>query len=132
MLLVPGILLAGDVKIQDPWIAEPPPGVKMLGGYMVIQNGSDKDLLLTGATVEGVKMVEIHRTVMKGDMAQMMKQKDVNIPAGGQLVMKPGDYHLMLMHPLRPFKQGEQVKLQLLFQSGLTVSAIAEVRTKKH
>ncbi len=48
-------------------------------------------------------------------MMKMEKQDAVPIPAGGELELKPGSYHIMLIGLKRDLKVGESVTLTLHF-----------------
>jgi len=90
----------------------------VLGGFMTIANSSDKDDALVGVTSPDFNMVEMHQTVMQDGMGKMIPQEQIVVPAGGEVVLKPGSYHLMLMMAKRGFKAGDSVNVELTFQSG--------------
>ena len=131
-LLFPALVAMGDeIQIADQWVAEPPPGAKMLGGYMIITNTSGKDVRLIEVSGADFGKVEMHKTIIENDKAQMVKQEYLKIGAGAQLVLKPGSYHLMLMMPKRALKEGDMTQLHFIFDSGAEISLQAEVRKKE-
>lgn len=109
---------ACDLSVTDPWIREAPPSAKALAGYMVLKNDGSEDCVLTGVRAEGFKMAMLHRTVEKDGVAEMVHQEKVTIPAGGQLVFKPKDYHIMLMRPQQPLEKGDRVAVTLVQEDG--------------
>lgn len=113
-----GAALAGDLMVMDPWVREAPPGSKALAGYLVIHNHGKQDRQLVGADSAAFDHVELHRSVFEGSMARMVPQTSMPIPAGGQLELKPGDYHLMLMQPKQALKAGDSVQVTLRFDDG--------------
>ena len=50
----------------------------------------------------------------------MVPQNAIDIPAGGRIELKPGDYHLMLMQPSRALQEGDQIPITLEFKNGET------------
>lgn len=119
---------AGEISVTDPWIREAPAVAGVLAAYMTISNNSRHTVQIDSASGADFTMIEIHRTMMHEDMAQMVKQSSLRIEAGKSLVLEPGGYHLMLMKPRRPLRAGDKVILQLHFTSGETIDVIAEVR----
>ncbi len=63
-------------------------------------------------------MVEMHKTEMVDGVGRMILQERIVVPAGGQVVLKPGSYHLMLMKAQRPLKAGDSIMVELSFESG--------------
>ena len=116
------------VMIHDAWVREAPPNAMMLAGYFTIMNKSKHDLSLVGASSPQFKKVELHRSIMKNGMAKMVAQKKVTIHANKTVKFKPGSYHLMMMHPLKPLKAGETVELTLKFSDGKTMKFKAPVK----
>lgn len=116
------------VMVENPWIREAPPTASALGGFMVVMNHADKAAILVGASTAVAEEVQLHRTVMEDGMAKMIHQHMIEIPAGGQVEFKPGDYHLMLMKPKQALKAGDKVEIILQFKDGGTLPATFEVR----
>ena len=109
---------ACDLSVTDPWIREAPPTAKAMAGYMVLKNSGSEDCVLTGVRAEGFMNAMLHRTVEKEGMAQMVHQEKVTIPAGGELVFKPKDFHIMLMGPKEPLQKGDSVMVTLVHKNG--------------
>jgi copper(I)-binding protein len=119
-----------EVKVEDPWIAEAPPGAAVLAGYMQLHNHSAHDQALVGATSPAFAQVELHRSVEQDGVARMARQEQVEVPAHGSLTLQPGGYHFMLMQPSKPLKAGDRVPLSLQFGSGERVELEVPVRKK--
>lgn len=119
---------AGELMVVDAWVREAPPGATVLAGFLVIQNHSPQDRELVGAESADLGRVELHRTVVEGGVARMLPQQSIPVPAGGQLDLKPGGYHLMLMQPKRPLAEGDSVSLTLRFDDGSTQAVSMPVR----
>lgn len=121
---------AGEMTVTDAWIAEPPPVVKAVAGYMIVGNGSTRPIRLQSASSSDFGSIEIHRSMKHEGMTHMVRQPDLEIEAGKSVVLRPGDYHLMLMQPKRVIRAGERVVLRLRFDTGETVEVQAEVRRR--
>lgn len=106
------------IQIDDAWVREAPPNVSMLAGYANITNNSDEDRTITSAKSDHFKMVEIHKTIVKDGVAKMRRQNNLIIRAGKTLELKPGSYHLMLMHPTTELKLNDEVKVTITTNNG--------------
>lgn len=131
-LLVPGLVLGAAVEVEDPWVAEPPPGAPVVGGFMLLHNGSDEDRSLVGARGDNFGKIELHQTVREDGMARMIPQDSIPIPAGSTTALEHGGYHLMLMQPEKTLVAGDRVALELRFDDGSKVSIEAPVRRMGH
>ena len=116
-------------QIVDPWVQAAPPNVKVLAAYLEIKNNGKKPRHLVSITSPDFGRIEIHRSVMHGNMVHMEQQKELVIPAQDSVVMKPGGTHLMLMKPRAALKAGDSVPLTLFFKNGEKTSATAVVRS---
>jgi hypothetical protein len=66
----------------------------------------------------------IHQTMHKGGMASMHHQNEVSVPAHQTVRFEPNGYHLMLMHPDRTLKSGDQVPINLVFSNDLKLEVV--------
>lgn len=65
------------------------------------------------------------------DMSGMMSMRQVasiEVPAGGEVVLEPGGYHVMLIGLSAPLVVGESFPLALEFEKAGTITVTAEVR----
>lgn len=123
---------SGNIMINDPWIRSAPPNAPALGVFMQIANHSDNDIKLLSANVDGgYKRVELHRTMPKKGVMQMIKQDFISVPAHGNRTLKPGSWHIMLIGPESVPNNGESVKIKLVFDNGLSKTVHAKVRQGK-
>lgn len=97
--------------------------------YLIIENtGNAADRLLRVAT-DAAETVEIHTTQMEDNVMRMRPLPDgLEIPAGGQVILEPGGYHLMLMGLQHDLVAGERLPLTLTFASGKQLTIEAEIR----
>lgn len=94
---------------------------------MTIVNRSSTPDRLIRVRAAFAGMVQIHRTVIKNDQAQMMHVGQVDIPAGGKALLKPGGFHIMLMRLKKPVVKGTKVQLVLTFEKAGEVIVDADV-----
>ena len=114
--------------VKDAWVREAPPNAKVMAAYMTIENHTNKEKVLTGATSPAFDKIEIHKTVHKGDMATMEEQKELSIATHGTVKMQPGGLHLMLYTPSKKLTAGDSVSFTLKFSDGSTSMVDAEVK----
>ncbi|OCW55656.1 copper chaperone PCu(A)C [Hoeflea olei] len=107
----------GSLEIDHPYARETPPNAPVSGGYMTIRNtGSEPDRLVSGEAAFAER-VEIHEMTMDGDVMKMRQLTDgLEIPAGGEVVLKPGGYHIMFIGVDSQFKAGESRKATVTFE----------------
>lgn len=61
-------------------------------------------------------------------MMMMRPVEKIDVPAGKQVEMKPGGYHIMLLNLKRDLRAGTVVKLTLQFRKAGKIPVSAEVR----
>jgi copper(I)-binding protein len=108
----------GGITVEDPQIKAPPPEAGVLAGYARLLNPGNVELSLTGADSPEFALVEFHSMSRVGNAMRMRPEKQLAIPARGELVFSPGKLHIMLFKPGREFRAGDVVKLNLHCGSG--------------
>lgn len=97
--------------------------------YMVLANGGAEADSLVAAQADVSKAIEIHETVMEGDVMRMQQvEGGIQVPASGQVELKPGGLHVMLIGLTRDLNVGDKFPLTLEFASGAKLQVEAEVR----
>ncbi len=133
VILLTATSLAGadsGLQVSEPWIREAPPTSRVLAGYLTLVNTGDNTMTVTAISSPDFKNAEIHRTVIEAGVARMLPVKQLEVPAGGQLMLEPGGHHLMLFDPLRTLTAGETVTLIIHMNNGKQLSATAPVIRK--
>ena len=97
----------GILDIDDAWVAEAPPVAPVMGGYMKIENKTDKLISISSASCPDFEKVEIHEMSMSGGMMKMRQIEKLAVPANAKVDLQPGGYHLMLINPKQAFKKGD-------------------------
>jgi hypothetical protein len=93
----------------------------------IVNTGSAADQLVK-VTTEIADQVELHTTTIENNVAQMRPVTVVDVPANGQVELKPGSYHVMLIGVKQTLALGDTVPLTLTFQNAGEVQVTAEVR----
>jgi copper(I)-binding protein len=66
---------------------------------------------------------------MEGGVMQMRRMAEgLEIPANGEVELKPGGFHLMLIGLKAPLGEGESVPMTLIFEGGARVEVTLGVR----
>lgn len=116
------------VEYEDGWVKAT--DTEMTGVFGTIVNAGDEDLHLTGVSSETGGHQELHETVPGGG-GMMMREKEDGfvIPAGGELELKPGGNHIMLMDLDEPITTGQEITLTLEFEGGQTQDVTVSARS---
>ena len=122
----------GNLEIEHPYARATLPGAPVSGGYMIIRNkGNEADRLIAGSAGFAGK-VEIHEMKMDGDVMKMREiDGGLEIPAGGEVILKPGGYHVMFMGLSEQLQEGETRKATLTFEKAGTIEVDFSVEVVK-
>ena len=120
-------MVGTDIEAHDPWARS---AMKDGNGaaYMLLHNHTDTDDELVGVSSDLATAVEIHLSQMKADGAmQMIKQESIALPADGEVELKPGSYHIMLIGLKQDLKAGDEFSLTLHFKNHEDITVTASV-----
>ena len=115
------------VRVSEAWARVQGDITGMSAGYFTIQNTGTVPVVVRGVTCRGIRMATIHETRVENNMARMAPRDSVVTQAGGQVVMRPGGVHVMLMGLERPLNVGDKLSCVLHTSAG-DVPAEASVR----
>ncbi len=130
LLTVLGLVAAGcgggdDISIDGEWARNSPKRADRGAVYMNITS-ADGDRLLSASVDSSISAsVEVHETVpAEGEtdedgMAMMVMQEvsAIALPAGEEVVLKPGGLHIMLIDITEPLEIGQKFDLMLDFET---------------
>ena len=129
ILLVVGLLAACQsaqtITVEDAWARAAAMG-GITGAFFTIDNPGEADVLLS-ASSDIAQSVEIHQTVMEGDIMSMVMQESVSVPAG-KLEFQPGSLHIMLIGLTQDLNAGDVFSLTLNFEQAGAIVVSVEVR----
>ena len=104
----------GAIKIENAYTRATVPGQQVAGGFMKIENKGTADQLIS-ASSPAAGEVQLHEMAMDGNVMKMRQVKDIVLPAGGAVELKPGGLHLMFMNIKAPLAAGQTVPVKLKF-----------------
>lgn len=97
-------------------------------GYMTIRNNGSAADRLVGVTSDEVEHLMLHQSsVDPNGVASMKMIMSIDLPAGQQVELKPGSFHLVLAGLKAGLKAGDVVTLHLQFEQAGTIDVSAEV-----
>ena len=112
----------GDLTIGHPWSRATLPGAKVAAGYLTVKNSGAEPDRLVSVTADIAGKSEIHEMTVKDGVMTMRPLADgLEIPAGGELKLEPGSYHLMFMELKAPAVEGVMFPGTLTFEKAGTV-----------
>ena len=121
---------ADAVQVLDAWTRLPPPGAEVGAIYFSLRANIAATLVKLTSTAAA--SVQLHSMTMKNGVMEMREEKNLALPAGKIVALKPGGLHVMLIDLKRPLKLGDSVALDLhltLSRGGSeTLHLIAPVR----
>ncbi len=122
----------GDLVITNVRAGATVPKAPVAGGYMVIKNNGSASDFLIGGQAAFAGDVQIHEMKLQGDVMKMRELADgLEIPAGGEVMLQPGGYHVMFMKLSEPLKEGENRKATLTFKNAGSVEVEFAVKSRK-
>ena len=108
---------AGSLVINHPYARATPPKAPVSGGYMTIRNEGTEADRLVGGKADFAGEIQIHEMVMDKDVMKMREiAGGLEIPAGGEVTLKPGGLHVMFMKLGEQLQEGEKRKVTLQFE----------------
>jgi len=105
---------AQQLTVTGPWVRATVPQQKATGAFMHLRSDADVRLVAAESPVAGV--VEIHEMSMQNDVMKMSPISGLDLPAGQDVELKPGGYHVMLMDLRQQVKVGDEVPLRLVIE----------------
>ena len=118
LLCLPLVSHAVGVELTNIRIAAAPPGSSVHAAYLDAENTGDTELALVAVTGAGFTRVEIHKTVIQGDVVSMVRLERLTLPAHGRVSLRPGATHLMLFSAPKTLTEGDKAQLEFHFSDG--------------
>jgi copper(I)-binding protein len=118
---------ADDVVVQEPYVRLAPPNAVATGAFMVFQNPGAKMVKILKVESPVAKVSEMHTHLNEAGVMKMRPVAAIEIPANGEVVLKPGSLHVMLIDLKAALKEGESVPLTFSFDDGSTKKIEAKV-----
>lgn len=112
--LAPLAAIHAQVTVVEPWVRATVASQKATGAFMKLTSPANTRLVAAQSSVANV--VEIHEMAMVGDMMKMRAIPGLDVPAGKNVELKPGGYHVMLIDLKDQIKVGDTVPITLVFE----------------
>ena len=106
-----------DIVVHRPQIAASIGSAKAGAGYVSIENKGAVTVKLLAAEADFPRVM-IHNTVFEDGLAKMVHlHEGIEIPAGETLHLEQGGMHIMFMGIGMPFRTGDTIPTDLIFES---------------
>ena len=115
-----------SVKVEGAWARATVQGQKGTGAFMNLTAKDGTRLVGVSSPVAGV--AEVHEMKMEGDIMKMRAVPVLDLPAGKQVELKPGGYHVMLMDLKMPLTKDSTVPVTLMFKDAKGVESKLELK----
>ncbi|GAB4445547.1 MAG: hypothetical protein Kow0031_28110 [Anaerolineae bacterium] len=96
--------------------------------YLTMLNRGDAPDRLLSVNSDVAGNVELHESVMDGNMMQMRPISGLDIAAGDTVRLEPGGYHIMLIDLTRELAAGDTIDLTLSFENSGEIVVPARVQ----
>lgn len=107
-----------EVTVTNAWVRSTVAGQGSTGAFMTLRSSDDARLVAVRSTAADI--VEIHEMKMEGTVMKMGQIHSIALPAGKDVELKPGGYHVMLIELKKPIAEGEKVPFTLLIEESGT------------
>lgn len=103
------------LKVTNVWSRPTAPGQSVAGAYLDIVSGVPAALVKVESPA--ARVVELHSMKMEGDVMKMRAVSKIDLPAGKEVKLEPGGFHVMLIDIKQPLKVGGKVPLTLVVEA---------------
>ena len=117
-----------EVTVDHPWIRGTVGGQSTTGAFMTIRSTEATELIRVSSPAAA--SAALHKMVMADSMMSMEPVASLPIPAHGEVELKPGTYHVMLVGLKRRLAAGSSVPLILTFRGVDRVERSITVQAK--
>jgi len=94
-VLSSGLANADAIRVDNAWARATAPGQKVAAVFMDLTAGADRTLV--AAESPASKQVELHTMAMENGVMIMREVKEIALPKGRTVQLKPGGLHIMLI-----------------------------------
>lgn len=123
----------GQIEIDDVWVRASAPGQANGAGYMDIDNDAKAPDRLLSVSSDAAERVELHTVQTENGVSRMRQvEGGIALPAGTEVKLSPGGYHVMFIKLKAPFKDGATVPATLKFEKAGEVAVAFKVKPASH
>lgn len=120
---------SAQITVEGAYVRHLPPTQKITGAFMVLNNLGDKDISVISAQSEVAEKLELHTHIHDGGVMRMRQVEKIDLPAHGQVELKPGGFHIMLIGLKKPLALDQVVAIKLHLDDGSTELVEAKVKS---
>ncbi|MDN4476029.1 copper chaperone PCu(A)C [Demequina sp. SYSU T00192] len=113
------------LTVTDPWVKTAATEDMMSAAFGTLVNTTDEDVTVVAATSDQYPALELHEVV---DGAMQELGDGMVVPAGGELALEPGGFHIMVMELPEAIEPGDEVDFTLELADGSTVGFTATAK----
>ncbi len=118
----------GNLSIDDVWTRTGQPG-QVSAAFLEVKNNGAADKIVS-AHCDCAKATELHDMKTADGKMLMIQVPAMAVPANGELKLKPGSYHIMLIGLNRPLVAGETLPIKLKFEKAGEVTVQAKIKDR--
>lgn len=118
---------ATAVTVEKPFVRKAMKAQRNSAAFMTLHN-SGPEVAIVAAESPVADIVELHTHIHDNGVMRMRRIEKIELPAGGQVVLKPGGLHVMLLGLKQDLNDGGRVSLTLKFSDGSSKTIEAPVR----
>lgn len=118
---------AKSLRVSNAFARATPPGAKVAGAFMTIENRGKEADRLVGITSPVAGLVEMHEMAMDAGVMKMRAVKGIDLKPGATVELRPGGFHVMLENLKAPLKPGDEIPLLLNFEKAGAVEVKVKV-----
>lgn len=96
-------------------------------GFMTIKSLGESDRLI-GFSSPACNQPELHTHIHDDGMMRMRQVESIDVPAGGEVKLEPGSFHLMLIGLNGVLTMGENVDVTLVFEKAGAVNITLPIK----
>ncbi len=117
----------GDITIIDPWSRATPGLAKNGIAYLTIRNDGRVRDRLVAVHGDTARRTALRVQEKSGAVMRMRSVSTIAIAPGITVKLRPGGYHIMLFGIRKPFRDGMDFKLTLVFENAGAVMVTVAV-----
>lgn len=117
-----------ELVIEDAWVRAVPPNSRTTAAYFTVRNSGKEEQIIVRVSASVAGAAEIHDWIETDGRKKMVRQHQVPVPAGADVVLQTGSLHMMLFR-LDPVPAvGDLVRVCVGVETGTEFCADATVR----
>ncbi|RTE66264.1 copper chaperone PCu(A)C [Amphritea opalescens] len=107
-----------EVTVDQPYARLVPPGQPNSAAFMTLKNNSNEEVSLVSAASSVAKVVELHTHIHDNGVMKMRQVPKITLQPNGEVALKPGGLHIMLIGLEHNLAKDEMIDLTLNFSDG--------------